>query len=76
MADIDELRRLDADQIRESATASARADNLIAELARRREAIAVGPVVDPEAAEAAAEVARIVARTDKFNKLAYSMRKS
>ena len=62
MADIDELRGLVAQQIRESAAANARADNLIAELARRREAIAAGPIVDPEAAAAAAEAAAEAAR--------------
>ena len=76
MADIDELRLLVASQIRESAATSAIADNLIAELARGREARAAGPVIDHEAAEAAAERAHMVARTEKFNKLAYSMRKS
>ena len=83
MADIEELRGLVAQQIRESAVASARANDLIAELAMRREAIAAGPIVDPEAAAAAVEAvaaaveaARIVARIEKFNKLAYAMRKS
>ena len=67
MADIDELRLLVADQIREAAATSTVADNLIAELVRGRQAIAAAPVVDHEAAEAAAEGARMVARTEKFN---------
>ena len=45
----------------------------MAELVRVLEALPARPVDDPEAA---AEAARVVARTEKFNKLAYSLRKS
>ena len=90
MGDIEELRNLVAQQadlvaqqVREAAAAHRRQENLIAELVRGREAVAAGPVVDPdavaaaaEAAAAAAEAARLVARTEKFNKLAYALQKS
>ena len=82
MGDIVELRDLVTQQIRAARDAQIRQDNLLDELVRARNA-PVAPVADPrveaaaiEAAEAAAEAARIVARTEKFNKLAYAMRKS
>ena len=83
MGDIEDLRILVAQQVREAAAAQIRQENLIAELVRGREAAAVGPVHDPDAVAAAAvaaaeaaEAARLVARTEKFNKLAYALRKS
>ena len=82
MGDIDQLRDLVAQQIRAAGAAQLRHENLIDELVRARNA-PVDPVPDPiavaaavEVAEAAAEAARMVARTEKFNKLAYAMRKS
>ena len=83
MGDIEELKSLVAQQVREAAAAQVRQENLIAELVRAREAAPAGSVDDPEAnaaasvaAAAAAEAARLVARTEKFNKLAYALRKS
>ena len=82
MGDIEELRNLVAQQIRAAGAAQIRQENLLEELVRARNAPA-GPAPDPVADAAAAlaaaeavEAARLVARTEKFNKLAYALRKS
>ena len=57
MGDIEALKILVAQQVREAAAAQVRQENLIAELVRVRDAVPVGPVHDPEADTAAAEAA-------------------
>ena len=54
MGDIQDLKDLVAQQVRQAAAAQVRQENLIAELVRAREAAPAGPVDDPEADAAAA----------------------
>ena len=88
MSDIDELKSLVTQQVREAAAAQARQDQLIAaaqarqdaliaELTRARIAHPGAPADgDADAAATAADAARVAARTEKFNKLAIALRKS
>ena len=87
MGDIQDLKDLVAQQVREAANAQKRCDDILAELARlcaaapaaaapAAAAAAAGPghvhAADPDAAAAAA----LVARADKISKLGKALRKS